>query len=188
MARPKAFDPDTALDTAIAVFGAGGFAGTTADDLVRALKIGRQSLYDTFGDKRGLYLAALKRYVAGETAAHIEALKGADRARDGIAAMLARVVATAHVPCLGTQSVCEFGTGDPELEAIHHSAQSRLSHALSATVAEAQRQGEVPRDLDPAAVAAFLQGCILSLRMAGRGGAGRPTLDAMAQLALRSLN
>jgi TetR/AcrR family transcriptional repressor of nem operon len=26
--------------------------------------IGRQSMYDTFGDKRGLFLAALERYIA----------------------------------------------------------------------------------------------------------------------------
>jgi AcrR family transcriptional regulator len=60
--RPKEFDREEALRRAIRVFWENGFAGTSTDDLVRAMGIGRQSLYDTFGDKRGLFLAALRVY------------------------------------------------------------------------------------------------------------------------------
>ena len=51
MARNKEFDRDDALDAAIGVFREHGFEGTSTDMLVRAMKIGRQSLYYTFGDK-----------------------------------------------------------------------------------------------------------------------------------------
>jgi AcrR family transcriptional regulator len=51
MARPKEFDEEQVLDAAITVFREHGFEGTSAEMLVRALGIGRQSLYDTFGDK-----------------------------------------------------------------------------------------------------------------------------------------
>ena len=48
MARPKEFVEEQALDAAIDVFREHGFEGTSAEMLVRALRIGRQSLYDTF--------------------------------------------------------------------------------------------------------------------------------------------
>ncbi|OWJ59872.1 TetR/AcrR family transcriptional regulator, partial [Inquilinus limosus] len=48
MARPKEFDSEKALDAAIEVFREHGFDGTSTDMLVRAMGIGRQSLYDTF--------------------------------------------------------------------------------------------------------------------------------------------
>lgn len=64
MARHKEFDRDNALHAAIGVFSEHGYEGTSTDELLRAMKISRQSMYDTFGDKRGLYLEALERYNA----------------------------------------------------------------------------------------------------------------------------
>jgi TetR/AcrR family transcriptional regulator, transcriptional repressor for nem operon len=56
MARPKEFVEEQALDAAIEVFREHGFEGTSAEMVVRAMRIGRQSLYDTFGDKWEIYL------------------------------------------------------------------------------------------------------------------------------------
>src|SRR5260370_7707971 len=64
MPRPKEFDRDEALQKAIGVFCEKGYAAASTDKLMRAMKISRQSMYDTFGDKRQLYLEAFQRYVA----------------------------------------------------------------------------------------------------------------------------
>ena len=63
MARPKEFDQEKALRKAIRLFSQQGFAATSTDDLMRAMDIGRQSMYDSFGDKRALFLKALELYV-----------------------------------------------------------------------------------------------------------------------------
>ena len=52
-----------ALRKAIRLFCQQGFAATSTDDLMRVMAIGRQSMYDTFGDKRALFLKALEMYV-----------------------------------------------------------------------------------------------------------------------------
>jgi hypothetical protein len=39
------------------------FAGTSTDELMRVMDVGRQGMYDTFGDKRALFLRALETYV-----------------------------------------------------------------------------------------------------------------------------
>ena len=64
MARPREFDQDKALRAAIRLFSQQGFAGTSTDELMRVMGIGRQSMYDTFGDKRSLFLKALELYVS----------------------------------------------------------------------------------------------------------------------------
>src|SRR4051794_27689810 len=107
MARPKAFDSDEALDSAIAVFREHGYEGTSAQMLVDALEIGRQSLYDTFGDEWQLYQAAVRRYGLGKVQAHRRAMASGVRAIDGIRAMVERVVAEAALPCLGVGSIAE---------------------------------------------------------------------------------
>ena len=63
MARPKEFDQDKALRKAIGLFSKQGFAATSTDELMRVMDVGRQSMYDTFGDKRELFLKALEMYV-----------------------------------------------------------------------------------------------------------------------------
>src|ERR1700704_862236 len=63
MARPKEFDQEKALRKAIRLFCQQGFAATSTDELMRVMEVGRQSMYDTFGDKRTLFLKALEMYV-----------------------------------------------------------------------------------------------------------------------------
>src|ERR1700752_1271448 len=55
MARAKEFDRAAALDPAIAVFASHGFAGASTEMLLQAMRISRQSMYDTFGDKHALF-------------------------------------------------------------------------------------------------------------------------------------
>jgi len=187
MARPREFDVDAALDGAIGVFREHGFEGASAEMLVGAMGIGRQSLYDTFGDKWRLYRAAVRRYGMGECAAHFEALRSGVRAIDGLEAMLRRVVDTAPQPCLGVGSICEFGVSRPDLAEVNAPLARTLRDAIAARVREAQRDGDVAADLDPEAASEFLIASIAGVRLAGRGGADRAALTGLAGMALRAL-
>src|SRR5262249_14372397 len=63
MPRPREFDIEAALDCAMRVFWAKGYEATSLDDLCAATGLSRSSLYAAFGDKRGLLLQSLDRYV-----------------------------------------------------------------------------------------------------------------------------
>ena len=62
MPRPKAFDPDAALQQAMQVFWERGYEATSVQDLVQGMGINRFSLYSTFGGKHQLFVTALERY------------------------------------------------------------------------------------------------------------------------------
>src|SRR6202043_3697018 len=132
MARPREFDTDAAVDGAIAVFREHGFEGTSAQMLVDAMRIGRQSLYAAFGDKWQLYCSAARRYGMGECAEHFDALRSGPHAIDGISGMLRRVVATANRPCLGVSSIYEFGVSRPDLKEINAPLAKSLRGAIAA--------------------------------------------------------
>lgn len=187
MARPKEFNKDEAIDAAIEVFRRGGYEAASAATLTAAMGIGRQSLYDTFGDKWGLYLAALERYVFREVEAHRTALRGGPRAMDGIVALVQRVVREARAPCLGLSAICEFGTAHADVVKIRVRAGSALREALEARVRDAQADGAVAGGLDAGQVASFLAAQVAAIRMAGRAGAPRAELEALGTLALRAL-
>ncbi len=83
MAREKQFDDAAVLESAADVFAAHGYQGTSLTMLLEATGLGKQSLYNSFGDKRALYLKAVEcataRYAAVQTAMQ--------RAADGRAAV-----------------------------------------------------------------------------------------------------
>ncbi len=63
MGRPRAFDEDEAVRAAADLFARRSYDGVSIDDLVTHLGLHRNSLYKTFGSKRGLYLRALRWYL-----------------------------------------------------------------------------------------------------------------------------
>ncbi|WP_395337246.1 TetR/AcrR family transcriptional regulator [Novosphingobium sp. BL-8H] len=187
MARPRTFDVDAALDAAIAVFREHGYEGTSAQMLVSAMGIGRQSLYDTFGDKWQLYQQVLRRYVLAEGQAHRAALKTGPRAVDGIAAMVARVVREADVACLGVGSIAEFGCSNRELNTINAAAERALRAGIVAQVQQAQEEGDLAGSVDPDAAATYLIASFAGIRLAARGGADSAHLEGLGAMVMRAL-
>jgi TetR/AcrR family transcriptional repressor of nem operon len=66
MGRPRGFDEDEVVRAAAKLFATRAYDGVSVDDLVAHLGVHRNSLYKTFGSKRGLYLAALRWYLTHE--------------------------------------------------------------------------------------------------------------------------
>src|SRR5438132_95237 len=84
MARPRSFDSDVVLDKAVETFREKGLDGTSMEDLEKATGLRRASLYGAFGDKRELYLAALKRYQGTRGVRLLEELNAAKTGRAAI--------------------------------------------------------------------------------------------------------
>src|SRR5260370_42041753 len=115
MARPREFDRDAARKRAMSVFWAKGYAGTSTDDLLEAMSIGRQSMYAAFGDKRTLYVEALQRYQQDSVTGHLHRLRSAPSPIAGIENLLLGLIVsddTRRLGCMGVGSISEFGTSD----------------------------------------------------------------------------
>ena len=191
MARPKEFEREDALADAIKVFSDRGFAGASTDAVLEAMRISRQSMYDTFGGKRQLYLEALGRYNAQSVSAIVRSIESAPTPLAGVEAALldfaARPSADAALGCLGVGSVCEFGVADAEVRKINEASGARLEKAFERALVAAQRAGEIAADLSPRATAQYLLAMLSGMKVAARGGASRAALKDMARLALRGL-
>src|ERR1700736_2183719 len=145
MARPREFDRDVAVERAMSVFWSKGYGATSTDDLLRAMKIGRQSMYDTFGDKRRLYVEALQRYQLERVAGHIKRLRSIASPLAGIEALVVGVIgsdrATREKGCMGVGAICEFGNADAELAALREKSGGMLHKALVERLQEARAAG-----------------------------------------------
>jgi len=192
MARPKEFDREDVLDQAIKVFSDRGFAGASTEAVLEAMHISRQSMYDTFGDKRQLYLEALSRYNADSVAAIVRSVESAATPLAGIEAALLdfalRPSSDAALGCMGVASICEFGVADADINRINEAGAHRLLKTFERTFAAAQRADEVAADLNGRIAAQFIVAMLSGMKVAARGGATRSALRDMARMALRGLH
>ena len=189
MARTKAFDRDEALSRAIGLFAQHGYEGTSTPALLEAMGIGRQSLYDTFGDKWRLYLEALRRYSSDSVGAQLLVLESARDGAAGVEALLLRAAAVAsaeaHPACLGVSAICEFGRSAPEIVDLNDALGRMLTGAIERRVREAVAAGRFGADLDPAAAAGFVLATLTGIKVAARMGADAGALEGIARMALR---
>jgi AcrR family transcriptional regulator len=191
MVRPIEFDRDKALDRAMRAFWAKGYASTSTEDLLAAMKIGRQSLYNTFGDKRKLYLEALERYQRASNAGHLERLDSGPSPLGGIAGLLVGLIAEDDgeraLGCMGVSAIGEFGTGDPELAKLRSKAGSMLFKRLVERIREGQALGEIDASIDARETAAFLQMTMQGIQLGARGGRDARSLRSLAKFAISRL-
>jgi TetR/AcrR family transcriptional regulator, transcriptional repressor for nem operon len=191
MPRPKDFDRDEALQKAIGVFCEKGYAASSTDELMRAMKISRQSMYDTFGHKRQLYLEAFRRYVSDSISQQIGYLEKSSSPLAGIEQMLlafaTRTQPDGIVGCMGVNAICEFGRSDPEVTSLGDTESIRLTAALERVLRQAKRKKEISKTLKESAGAQFLRATLSGMKVAAKAGADAQALKSIAHFALRSL-
>jgi TetR/AcrR family transcriptional regulator, transcriptional repressor for nem operon len=191
MTRPKEFDRDMAVKRAMSVFWSKGYAATSTDDLLQAMQIGRQSMYDTFGDKRRLYVEALERYQLESVAGHIRRLRSVSSPLAGIEALIVGVIspdrATREKGCMGVGAICEFGTADPQLAGLRAKSADMLHKALVERLQDAQAAGEIGETVDIERAARFVETTMLGLQVAAKAGQGARILRDMAAFAIAGL-
>src|SRR5258707_6448930 len=145
MARPKAFDRDTAVQHAMSVLWEQGYEVTSTDDLLRAMGIGRQSMYNTFGDKQRLYIEALQCYQAQYGARLVERLRASASPLAALRAVL-RAVAD-ETPqerargCMTVNAITECAPTNQEVAALLKPRGLLCAAVLAQFVPEAQRCG-----------------------------------------------
>jgi AcrR family transcriptional regulator len=191
MARTKVFDPAKALEAAMDVFWNKGYEATSLDDLLSAMKIGRQSMYDTFGDKKQLYLAALGHYADTGKDALRQRLAAGPSALEAIGAFLQDVARSdagqRERGCLAVNAVAEFGKADPDIYAFTERTQQVTERIFAEVLARARDAGELAQGIDLAAASHFIHTAIRGMRISAKAGASATQLSATANFTMAAL-
>ncbi len=184
----KQFDVDDALTQAMHAFWARGYEATSLHDLVACMGINRGSLYATFGDKRSLFIRALRRYDAVHRRAWVAALGAVPSARRAILGAFEAVIASvlkdgARDGCLLVNTALELSPHDPEISEIVREGLAEMEGFFRRMVAKGQAAGEIPAGLNAAETARALLGLFIGLRVLSRSRPERALLRAIARLA-----
>src|ERR1700681_2402148 len=150
MARPKEFDQERALRKAVRLFSQQGFAATSTDELMRVMNVGRQSMYDTFGDKRALFLKALEMYITDSVHSINVELERPGSALSAVQNALAAFAKRSDLSsgCMGLNAISEFGQRDANVTRVIRHAARVQRQTLLRVLTKAKQQGELSSDAD----------------------------------------
>lgn len=184
MARPRAFDEEKVLCAVREQFWTAGYAATSLEDLMRVSGLGKGSLYAAFGDKRQLFLRALRSYTENGHDQLRKALAAVPRAMDALHMLLEAPIADptgVRRGCLMANSTCELGNADPEVLAHAHRTYETSTALIADCIVRAQDEGDLPTESDPIALARALLAAQQGIVFMGRTGMDTATLTASAR-------
>jgi TetR/AcrR family transcriptional regulator, transcriptional repressor for nem operon len=168
----KQFDPEVALTKAMEVFWARGYEAASLSELLEHMGIGKKSLYDTFGNKRSLFLKALDYYAQTE----VKAIRDQLLAPGSPLANLEQVLQNLqqrHPSCrikgcmLGT-NIADFDIEETEIAAILRHHLQWLEDAYCTVIDRAQKAGEISAAINSRDTARLLVCATQGMALIGR--------------------
>ena len=168
-----------------------GYERASLDQLLDAMGISKQSLYDTFGDKRALYLLALAAY-REQTLSSMRALfASAKTTRDGFSRLLLGLIAETEEQhargCLLLSANLERDSGDAVIATFLRDNQAAVEKIFAEAIVRGQTTGELSKNLDPLAMARFFTVTVQGMRAMARLKSDRRALRQVARVALAAL-
>jgi len=194
MPRPREFEPEEVLDSAMRQFWERGYRATSVDDLVRATGVKPGSLYSTFpGGKRALFMGSLDRYSRLIVPQKLGALENPGASVEHIRAYFDGLVCDLLSPegrqgCLLVNSAIESAAADPEVAAVVRGHLARLEHCFTEALRTAIRRGDIPATIDPAARAKGLVAAGMGLMVVGKANPDEEVLRAIVDNAFIGLS
>lgn len=190
--RPREFDVDVAVEHAMNVFWSRGYHGTSLPDLLEATRLSRGSLYAAFGDKHGLFLRALDRYIDEALARLDTELDPQGSALAGVRACVAGYIertsgAGGKRGCLVVATAMELAAHDAEVERRIRRFFKMVETRLTTALMRAQTTGELAAGIEPASAAHMLLCLLEGLRVVGKTSPDRTASQAAADMLLDCL-
>jgi AcrR family transcriptional regulator len=192
MGRPRGFDEDAALEAAMKVFWEKSYEGATLTELTEAMGINRSSMYAAFGDKESLFKLVVARYREGPMTYIREALER-PTLQAVIEAILYGTVEFLSTPCnprgcLSIQGALACGTDATPIKQTMVDWRKKGEAAFRKRFLQAQHNGDLPANFDPADVARYISSIMTGLGVQAVNGASKAEMKRVADMALQFMS
>ena len=170
MARPIEFDRDDVLRKAIGIFWQKGYSATSIKNLVEATGLQPGSLYSAFGDKRGLFLAAIDGYFEDMKRMIFTMLHTDQTAIVRIETFFNRLISDSVADehrkgCLLVNTLLEIPVQDREINSRLQAMFGEVENEFKGVLKEHIQSGEFDSKQSPEDLARFLVAGIYGLRV-----------------------
>lgn len=188
--RPLSFNREEALRQAMLTFWRHGYETASVADLTTAMGITAPSLYTAFGDKKQLFLEAVRLY-AGDPE-DMDRMIGDAPSAYGAARGLMTAAATAYTGeatprgCLLASATASGSAASAEVQAAVADVRRGIDRRLRMRIERDIRDGTLPAGTQAAALAGLVLAVTQGMSVLARDGASRASLLTMVEAALRA--
>ncbi|MBM6648001.1 MULTISPECIES: TetR/AcrR family transcriptional regulator [Bacillus] len=182
MARLREFDEEKALDAAMQLFWEKGYAATSLSDLTAKMEIQRPSLYAAFGDKEGLFEAALRKYTNLHAASVRTKLQKEQSVKESIRMFFENMVEEeykreSNKGCFCINTMVEIAPHNEKFEVLTREHQMYLSVIFQELIAKGIQSGELQSDVNAKALAQTLVTSLIGLTVLMKSRPERSVVD-----------
>jgi len=182
MARLREFDEEKALDAAMQLFWEKGYAATSLSDLTAKMEIQRPSLYAAFGDKEGLFEAALRRYTNLHAASIRTKLQKEQSVKEAIRIFFENMVEEEYKKesnkgCFCINTMVELAPHNEKFEVLTREHQMYLSVIFQELITKGIQSGELQSDVNAKALAQTLVTSLIGLTVLMKSRPERSVVD-----------
>ncbi|MGH1325936.1 MULTISPECIES: TetR/AcrR family transcriptional regulator [Bacillus] len=182
MARLREFDEEKALDAAMQLFWEKGYAATSLSELTAKMEIQKPSLYSAFGDKEGLFEAALRRYTNLHAANIRTKLQNEQSVKEAIRTFFENIVEEEYKKefskgCFCINTMVELAPHNEKFEVLTREHQMYLAVVFQELITKGIRSGELQSDLNAKAVAQTLVTSLIGLTVLMKSRPERSVID-----------
>jgi TetR/AcrR family transcriptional repressor of nem operon len=173
MVRSRSYDENEVLTGAMHAFRRDGYSGLSIPRLEAATGLSVGSIYNSFGDKRGLFLAAFQHYLHAVLDQRISRFAPSGRRLFGLRQLflsLLREPDGGTFGCLITNSAIEFGADRAVIEQTVGKGFAVLERVFVDRLAAAKAAGELGVDVAPELAAVTLLALYQGVLVLVRGG------------------
>lgn len=190
--RPRSFDRDQVLCRAMKVFWTRGYDAASIEELTEALGIKRSSLYNEFGGKEALFLAAVDYYLSVKVAPCLERLEKGRRLSVDLSDFFDALLGLTCRPegpkgCLVSVVLADAAESSPRFREKLVECLAGLDATFVRRFEKARLSGDLPRDENVDALAQLFVSFSQGLMIRARSGVSLRPLKAISEAALRHL-
>ncbi|MFS8354808.1 TetR/AcrR family transcriptional regulator [Bacillus nitratireducens] len=182
MARTREFDEDQVLDAAMQLFWEKGYEATSLSDLTSRMGIQRPSIYSTFGDKKELFEAALRRYTMSRASDIRNRLQSHSSVKEAFSIFFADVVNEEYAGdlskgCFCINTMVELAPHDERFEILTREHQMYLAVIFQETIERGIQSGELEVNTDAKSLAQALIVALIGLTVIMKSRPQRSFVD-----------
>ncbi len=187
--RPLSFDREQAIQRAMLLFWEHGYEATSLNDLTTALNVTPSSIYTAFGDKKGLFLAAVQHYTSGPVTSE-SIIREATNGHEAAAGLLhaAAIGFTGEATprgCLLSSSAISCSAMAQDVKEELASLRKSIEASLRDRIKRSIKEGSLPSESNASALAAHTMAVIQGMSTLARDGASRASLLKVVEVAMQ---
>jgi TetR/AcrR family transcriptional repressor of nem operon len=187
MARVTEFEPDQALDRAVEVFWEKGFSDASMEDLINSMGVARYGVYNNWGNKRELYLAALKKYINQRLGILHRFLGKPGASLAEIKQFFELVLSQPpgdQPGCFACNAAIELAPHDTDVADLIRNMFAEAAREFRKALGNAQQKGELSTDYELDDLAEYLANTIRSAALMHRSGYSGEYIKRHVKIAL----